>query len=152
MGIKISSGAFESVLSTGSFKDTFTNGVLCIYSGTQPSNADAAETGTLLAEVNVDGAVFTPGGATGLNFGAATGKSIAKDDTETWKGIFLEDGLMGWFRFYDNSKTTGASTSAIRIDGSVGTSRTDIIVGTTTATLDGSITFDDFTLNFSVYG
>lgn len=148
MSIKISTGAWEALLSTSSFKGVFDNGVLCIYSGAQPADADAAENGTLLAEVNVDGATFTPGGGSGLTFAAASGKSISKTGSETWKADFAAAGAMAWFRFYDNDKVTGASTSAKRFDGRVGTSRADLEVVTTAATVGGSITLSDITFNF----
>jgi len=148
--IKLSTGAFESMLSTASFADSFANGVLCIYSGTQPSSADGVETGTLLAEVNVDAADFTPGGGVGINFAEAVGRVIEKSSTEVWRGVFVEDGTMGWFRLYDNNKVTGESSSAVRMDGSIGTSRTDIILKSTQATQNGSITFDEFKLDFSI--
>jgi len=150
MSIRMSTGAMNSILSSASFKDTFANGVLCIYSGPQPANADMVETGDLLAEVTIDGAAFTPGGGVGLNFADAIGKAISKEAGETWKGNYLTAGTMGWFRFYANDKTTGASTAAIRLDGNIGTSRADIIVTSTVATVGGSITFDEFTLNFSI--
>lgn len=150
MSIRLSTGAMDSILSVGSFQDTFANGVLCIYSGAQPSSADAAETGEFLAEVNIDGAAFTAGGGSGLNFAEASGKSISKVADEVWKGNYEANGTMGWFRFYSNDKSTGTSTTAIRIDGTIGTSRTDVIVTSTAATLGGSITFDKFKLNFSI--
>lgn len=146
--IRLSTGAVDQMLSTGSFASVFQNGVMCIFSGTQPASADDAESGTLLAEINIDGGVFTPGGGVGLNFGVAADKSISKADAEVWRGTFLEDNTMGWFRFYDNSKTTGESTTAVRFDGSIGTSRTDIILRSTVTTEGGSITLDGYTLNF----
>jgi hypothetical protein len=149
MSIRLSTGAFEAILSTGSFQSVFAEGVICVYSGTQPANADLVETGDLLCTINVDGGVFTPGGGVGLEFDAASGKTISKAAAQTWTGSFAQEGTAGWFRFYDNDKVTGASTSAIRFDGSVGTSRSDIIVATTAATVGGAITLDSFTLNFS---
>lgn len=148
--IRLSTGAINALLSTGSFKTVFANAVLCVYSGTQPATADAAETGSLLATVTVDAGAFVPGAATnGLNFDAADGKRIAKAAAETWKGIYGASGTMGWFRLYANDKATGDSTTGVRVDGSIGTSRTDVIVASTATTSGGSISFDEFALTFN---
>ena len=145
MSIRFSTGMVGGALSTGSVKSLFTNGIMYIYSGTQPADADNAETGDLLCIVSVGGATFTPGAATaGLNFGDAVGKKISKASGEAWSGDFLMAGTMGWFRLYDNARDQGASTTAIRLDGSVGTSRSDIDAVTTTATVGGSTTFNSF--------
>jgi hypothetical protein len=152
MSIKLSTGAWAEWLSNKSLKNTFANGVLAIYSGSQRSDADAAETGDLLALVTIDGGSFTPGTATnGLNLDTTTSAAISKVATETWKGDYLAEGTMGWFCFYDNAKTTGSSTTAKRIDGTVGTSsRADLQVVSTAATVGGSITINSFKLNFSI--
>ena len=150
MSIRLSTGAMNSILSTGSLQDTFANGVICVYSGVQPNSADAVETGDLLATINIDGDAFTPGGGTGLTLAEASDNSISKTGAEVWRGNYVTEGTMGWFRFYTNVKTTGASVSASRIDGNVGTSRADIIVTSVQSSVGGSITLDSFTLNFSV--
>ena len=150
--IKVSTGAWAAWLCTGSFQDIFANGVMEIYSGVQPANADAVETGDKLAIITVSGGAFTPGSPTnGLNFGDTTDATLSQASGEDWKGDFIEEGTMGWFRFYANDHATGASTSAIRFDGSVGTSnRADAKVVTTQATLGGSVNFSNFKLNFSI--
>ena len=151
MSIKFSTGAMAAILSTGSMRSVFANGVMRIFSGPQVVDADASETGEILTEVTLSGGAFTPGATTnGLNFGTTTDSTIAKAPAETWLGNFIKDGTMGWFRFYDNSRTTGASTSAVRIDGRVGTSRADIIVVTTAATVGGSVSFNDFKFDFTI--
>lgn len=107
-------------LQLADFANTFKNGVLAIYSGNQPASADAAETGTLLCLITRDGGAFTPGQpANGLNFGKPADGRLDKASDETWSGNVLADGVAGWFRFYDNSYTTGASTRAKRFDGTV---------------------------------
>ena len=100
----------------------FQNGVLAIYSGTQPTSADAEESGTLLCVITRGGGTFTAGQpGNGLNFTYnSADHSIEKDPSEPWSGEVLANGTPGWFRFYDNSYTTGASTTAKRFDGSVG--------------------------------
>lgn len=106
----------------GSLKDLFRNGVLDIFSGTQPINADTTESGTKLVRITLSSEAFVAGTATnGINLGTATDGVIGKDSDETWSGVGLVAGNAGWFRFYDNAATTGASTSAIRLDGSIAT-------------------------------
>jgi len=106
----------------GSLKDLFRNGVLDIFSGTQPTNADTTESGTKLVRITLSSGAFVAGTAiNGINLGTATDGVIGKDSAETWSGVGLVAGNAGWFRFYDNAATTGASTSAIRLDGSIAT-------------------------------
>jgi len=151
MSIKLSTGAWIAWLSTGSFKTVFTNGVIGIYSGGQPVDANAVETGDLLAWLTVDGGDFVAGEtANGLNLATAAGATISKEAAEAWIGSFLTAGVMGYFRFYSNAKVVGASEVAVRFDGRVGTSRADMIVVTTQATVGGSVTPTTFKLNFSI--
>lgn len=151
MSIKISTGAWAAWLCTGSLQDIFADAVLEIFTGPQPATADAVETGDKTAIVTVDGLAFTPGVATnGLNFDDTTDATLYQIGTDDWEGDYLVAGTMGWFRLYANDRTTGASTTAIRIDGTVGTSRSDAIVVTTTATVGGSVKFNNFKLNFSI--
>ena len=98
----------------------FANGVLAIYSGTQPASADDAETGDLLCLITQNGQPFTAGQPTnGLNFAAPSDGVMDKAGGEVWAGIILKSGVAGWFRFYDNNYMTGASTTAKRFDGEI---------------------------------
>ena len=129
-----------------SFAETFKNGVLAIYSGTQPASADDAETGTLLCLITNDSGAFTPGQPTnGLNFGAPVNGQIDKAAGETWSGTVLADGVAGWFRFYDNSYTTGASTTAKRFDGAIAdTGACEIQITNTTLAEDDGVGIQGF--------
>ena len=105
----------------GSINDIFKHGVMHIYSGTQPVDADAVETGTKRVEITADGNTHVPAsGLYGLEFvDDAVAGVLGKLTTQTWKGAALNTGTIGWFRFYDQTVTTGASTTAIRFDGSI---------------------------------
>ena len=131
----------------GSLRDIFRNCVLRVFSGAQPASADSAETGTTLLEITLDGATFV-GGAfdNGLNWGEPSGGIIAKASGETWQGIGLTNGTMGWFRLYANALATGSSTTACRIDGTVATSGGQITVATTTITQGATSTLDALTI------
>ncbi len=125
----------------GSFSDLFQNCVIDVYSGSQPSNADSAETGTKLVTITLSSGAFSGGSATnGLNFGEVASGILSKEAGEVWSGIGLADGTAGWFRAYDNSYTTGASTSAIRFDGSVATSGSQFNMVSTQINIDATNT------------
>lgn len=124
--------------SGGMLRDAMRNGVLRIYSGSQPATADTATSGTLLLEVTVDGGTFSHGtAANGLNWATAASGVIEKDGTETWKATGLADGTAGWFRFFANPSDGGTtSTTLARIDGSVGTSGADLTLVSTAIVTD----------------
>lgn len=125
MAERLSTGYADALNVTGSVKSIMQDGVIRIYSGTQPTNADAAETGTLLMKLTLASGAFTPGVATnGLEMGTSTDGVLSKAAGEVWSGVGLAAASTGtdagWFRWYDNDETTGASTTAIRIDGAIG--------------------------------
>jgi len=127
----------------GSVSDIFRNGVLDIYSGSQPATADAAETGTKLASITLASGAFSAGVATnGINFDVATAGVLAKDASEVWSGVGLAAGTAGWFRLYSNAYGTGLSSSYIRIDGSVATSGGQLNISNTAITVGGTTTVD----------
>jgi hypothetical protein len=131
----------------GSFSDLFRQGVMRIYSGTQPATADAAETGTLLCTISQSSAAFTKDVfANGLRLGAVASGVLAKEAGDVWSGVGVAAGTAGWFRFYDNSLTTGESTSAIRFDGAVATSGSQCNMANTAVTVGGTSTVDTVAL------
>jgi len=149
--ISLSTGGFAGILCVGSLKEVFQNGVMHIRSGVQPADADAAEIGELIAVVTPGGVSFTAGAAFGINFKDTITKSISQSDAEdVWLGEYLIKSNMGWFRIYDNAFVEGASTTACRIDGSIGISRSDMIVESTATTVGGSLALPGFQLNFSI--
>lgn len=117
----------------GSIKDILRNGVLVLYTGTRPSDADQAETGTKLVELTLDSGGFVAGvSANGLNLGHMDNTTLKRaidpetGVTEIWRGLGLADGSAGWARWYSNEYVTGASTDAVRMDGVVATSGADV--------------------------
>jgi hypothetical protein len=138
-----------ALLNSRAFKDIFRDGVLEIYSGSQPSDADQAETGTKLARITVNSGAFVPGAAAnGLEFGDPASGSIAKSGSEVWSGVGLANGVVGWFRFYTNMYDTGASPTKARFDGSIGVSGSSaqMIVATTTIALNAPVTVNTFSV------
>lgn len=133
MTTRLSTGLRNAIAGAIGFAGALENGLIEIYSGPQPLSADNAVSGTLLMRVTVDAGAFTPGSPdNGLSFEAAADGGVVKETTETWKGNGLADGTAGWFRFKGNAADAGgASTTAIRLDGSVGVGGSgDLSLGT----------------------
>jgi hypothetical protein len=141
--VRFSSGLRNYIANTGSLKAAFANGVLDLYSGSQPSSANNAITGTLLARVTKDGGAFTAGVSTnGLNLDTpvvdGTNVTISKVAADNWKSTAVAAGTIGWGRFKANATDNeGASTTLVRLDFSVGVvgadmniPSVDIIIGT----------------------
>jgi len=132
----------------GSLKDIMRNGVLKIYSGSQPALGDTAYSGTLLCTITESSGAFTPGSeANGLEFGDEASGYVEKCADETWSGVASATGTAGWFRFYANATDAGAlSTTLPRIDGSIGTSGADLNMSSTAITSGATYTIDSFKL------
>lgn len=127
MSERLSTGFANAINAVGSVKSVMANGIIHLYSGTQPADADLAETGNLLMILTQDSLAFTPGNAAnGLNMDLSVDGVLAKSAAETWSGIgeaIASTGTVaGWFRWYDNAREMGASVTAIRMDGAIGTS------------------------------
>lgn len=150
MAIRLSTGLKNEMMKAGgsSLADAMADCVMRIYSSSQPSSADDVEVGTILAEITLDGGAFTGGVSTnGLNFDTAVGGVLTKAAGETWKDENANaTGTAGWFRIYANAYTTGASTTAMRIDGSIATSGADMNMTSTAVTADVSLTIDNGSL------
>ena len=141
MAVRLSTGAVNALAGggagDGSFVDVFANAVIAVYTGTQPANADAAESGTLLGLITVDGGAFTGGIATnGLNWEAAVAGVSGKPNDEEWAIIPDASGTAGWARLYNNAMTTGASTTAVRIDMACGVGAGELRMSTTSLVVD----------------
>lgn len=151
MAERLSTGFVNARNVTGCVKDIMAYGVIYIFSGTQPADADNVETGTLLMKLTLNGGAFVPGVNTnGLNMDVSTGGVLAKAVAEVWSGIGLAAAgtgtVAGWYRWYDNDVTTGASTTAIRVDGAIGTSTSyEMRMTNTTIVENGPSTVSTFT-------
>jgi len=132
----------------GSIDELLRNGVIELRTGSQPASADDAETGTLLVRITNGAGAFTPGSPTnGLNIGAAASGTSGIESGETWQGLGLAAGTAGWYRHYDNSYTTGASTTAKRYDGLCGVGTNQLRLSTLTVAVDAPITVSTGTFN-----
>jgi hypothetical protein len=97
-------------------------GVIEVYSGAQPANGDAAETGTLLVTFTCADPAWSP----------ASGGIKALDADPDLSAIAVATGTAGWARCKD-------STGADVMDGSVGTSAADFIINSTSITVGQTV-------------
>ena len=109
-----STGLRNAVLDGTDWTNIWDGGELRIYddSGSRPADADATEAGggTVLATITLPTPAFAA---------SASGGAIAKSGT--WQDLSADaSGTADWFRVYDSAVTTGASTTAVRMDGTVG--------------------------------
>lgn len=150
MNLRSSAGLRNGVANVGSYISLLENCVIEIRSGSQPASADDAASGTLLGTVTLDGGAFTPGSPTnGLNFelSGTTAGQIQKPSGDTWRMTGLANGTAGHFRVKANAADAGGpSTTAIRMDGSIGTSGADLIFSTLTVATGAPISIDRFEL------
>lgn len=152
MALKLSTGLRDALLNNTGLKDALDGGVIHVFAGTQPAGTDGAdldESGyTKLLEITLDGNTFTPGdpSTNGLSFDAPASGVLSKASGEVWSGEGLAQDVAGWFRFYDKSETTGASTTAIRFDGSIATSGGQLTVSTSTVQIGTPFAVDSLDL------
>lgn len=152
--LRLSDQLRTAVMQTGSMTNRLDGGFLYMYSGTQPLAEDAA-TGTLLAVFSIDGL-----GVTGLTWDAGDNEGqIKKAVAETWQATGLAAGTARWWRFNrlnTNEATTRAEAAAAaggtveRIDGSVGTSGSDLVAASVAVALGAPLTIDTFVLTLPI--
>jgi hypothetical protein len=129
----------------GSLQELFKDGIIHVYSGSQPADANAAETGTKLLEITVSSGAFVPGSAdNGLEIAAPSEGKIGIKSGETWSGVGIAEGTAGWFRFYDNLEHEGAVSSAVRLDGNCATSGAQLNMSSTSVAEGATTTIDSF--------
>ena len=137
-----STGLRNTVFDGSDWTNLWDAGRLDIFAddGSRPADADATEAGggTILAQITLPTPAFAAAAAAG---------AIAKSGV--WQdGSANATGTANWFRMYDSAVTTGASTTAIRMDGNVGlnTGTFDIAFDNINFTAADPITIDTFTV------
>lgn len=138
MALRLSTQARTNMAGTQGLKSLFNSGYINIYTGSQPTGADYAETGSLLVTIGI-------GGTGGITFGTAAAGALPKS-AEVWSGTVAAAGVGGWFRLYDSNHTTGTNGTAVRMDGNVGVSGSDLVLSNTSLALAATLTIDTFTL------
>jgi hypothetical protein len=138
----------------GALKTNHTDGVIEIYSGSQPASANDAVTGTLLGRVTVNAGAWTAGSPTnGLEFGTPAARQMDKASGEVWQFVGLANGTAGWFRFLANSADAGTadvSEARPRIDGRIATTGAEMNMSNLNVVTGAVSTIDAFTLRWPV--
>ena len=141
MALRMSTGVRQALLGTQDFQTEFALSFINIYSGSQPSSADDAATGTLLCTIYSDGT------ATGVSFDAPSGGAISKASGQTWSGTAGADGTAGWFRLYEAlDDPSTLSTTSSRIDGNIATSGANMNMSNTYIANGAVQTISTFTI------
>lgn len=118
-----STGLAAALAVTGSLKAALDGSLIYIYDGTVPATADEAITNNLLMKISV-----ADDGTTGLTFEATAADGVlTKTEAEVWKGTASAAGTATFFRMAP-SDPSAASTTDVRLQGSVGTSALNEIV------------------------
>jgi hypothetical protein len=122
------------------FKEIFKDCFIDIYTGSQPTSADDAPSGTLLCTFYSDGA------AAGLSFDDAVAGVISKKSTETWSGSAVYTGTAGWFRMRQVGDSGALSTTEPRIDGACATSGSQLNMSSLAVTTGAIQTISSFAI------
>lgn len=95
-----------------------TYGVIDLMSGPMPTDANNADSGTLLARITVASGSWTAGATTnGLEMSAPAGGVVSIKSGQVWSGVAVATGTVGYARFRGNvADAGGSSTTLVRAD------------------------------------
>jgi len=129
--MKRSTGLRNYLLATGSFKGAMDGKIIKMFGGTIPDSADAAIGGaTLLATITLNN-----DGTTGLTLAAsAASGQITKNSSEVWEGLIVATGTATFFRMQTAADDNALSTTAVRVQGTIGLASADMLLSNTTLT------------------
>ena len=140
---KFSTGFRDELMNAGDVTSMFdgANSSLLIYSGSQPSDADQVPgAGTILVSVVIP--------TTNAFATTASGGTIAK--AGTWEDTSADaTGTAAWFRLSEDDTNVSLSTTVVRIDGTVGTASTDLVIASVSITITDPVTVDTFTISIT---
>lgn len=132
MALKPSTGLRNKLMDTGSLKSILAGGLIKIYGGAIPADADAAVTGTLLCTVSLNST------GAGINFDtSAAGGIISKAPGEVWAGNNVATGTATYYRHVAAADDGTLSTTQARIQGLIATVGADLNLSST-ALVSGS--------------
>ena len=116
MGMKISTGTANAMLSGSGLRTALTGMEMRIYAGTEPTTAnDSIGAATLLVTITEDGL----GGALEFEVSAVDGV-LSKSSAQIWEGEAVASGTATFCRVLLPADGDGSSTTAVRIQGDVG--------------------------------
>lgn len=121
--MKRSTGLRNYLLDTGSLKGALDGKVIKIYSGVAPGSADDPLAGgsALLCTVTVN----SLGDGLTMNVAAVSGQ-LSKNTAEVWSGQVSANGTASFFRMETVADDNSSSTTAIRVQGSIGLDGADM--------------------------
>lgn len=140
--IKQSTGMRVSLAVTGSLKATLDGGLLRVYSGPVPANADAALGGAvLLNEISAGGT------GTVLTFETTAPLGVLKKSaSQNWTGNNLAAGSPSFFRYVLAGDAGDASATAVRFQGSAGALGNDMFISSLPLVQGQPLAFQQFEL------
>lgn len=138
--LKTSTALRNAALVTGSVKSVMDGGFIDIYAGAVPATADASVGGaTKLCRISLASST------TGINFDTdAIEGVILKAPAEVWSGVNLATGTATFYRFVKVEDDGFASTTAPRIQGSVGVVGADLNLSSTELVLGATQSVDNY--------
>lgn len=124
MTVKFSTGLRSALLSTGPLNSALSSSEIRIFGGTVPTSADSDTAGaTLLCTIRA--AAGAP-----LQWAPSTSSNVlTKDLSQVWSGAVVNTGLATFYRHVLPSDTDDASTTRMRIQGTVGVAGADMNLG-----------------------
>ena len=150
MALKLSTGLVNATMADKSFKAALEGTgaagfFIDIYSGARPASPNDAATGTKLARI-------TAAAGARLHFAAAAVDGvIAKAAAETWQATGLANGAAGYFRVVtDADAGDTSSTNAIRVDGVIAVSGSDMDMTNTSIALGAPLLINTATFTMPV--
>jgi len=151
MSLKFSTGLRNGIMNATGVTEALNDGIIHIYSGSQPTSPDDAVQGTLLGKVTQDAGAWAAGAATnGLGFDTPSSGTLSKAAAENWQFNGAAAGTAGWFRFMGNAADAlGSSTTLPRIDGSIATYGADLNLSNVSITVGAPNTIDVFQLTMA---
>lgn len=135
----VSNGLENAYFGNVGFRGALTNFVVRVYTGSLPTDANQAPTGTLVAEFTLNGDGSTP-----LNFLAPVGGVLAKDPSVIWRATGLAVGTGGYARFCLPADVGGVSTTAYRVDVTVAISGAELNLNSLTFSVGSPHTIDTY--------
>lgn len=141
MALKLSTGMRNKLMDTGSLKSILAGGLIKIYAGALPADADAAVTGTLLCTVS------NASGGTGINFDTTAAAGIlSKAPGETWSGVNAATGTATYFRHVAAGDDGTLSSTQARLQGAIATVGAELNLSSTSLTSGATQTVDFYSV------
>lgn len=138
--MKRSTGLRDYMLATGSFKQAIDGSVIRIYAGTEPASADDAIAGAVLLAV-----ISKDGSGAGVSMSAVPASGVlTKNTSEVWIGDVVANGQAAFFRMEKPGDSSGVSTTAVRLQGSVGLINSDLNLSSLTMVVGDARRINNF--------